>query len=156
MKYESGWKVGDQVEIKPHSKSPGELWGVRGKVAEVRLYEDYALARITPDDPTNKQGQNITGGEIWVDDTCLRGMKRRYYAYQLVFQGDFQMGVDTDPGELWKRFVEDLRANQEAEDPLVQLEVGEVMGTDVEDALNSVRAGEWIEGTFVSVEGADE
>jgi len=71
---------------------------------------------------------------------------KTHYAYQLT-DSNYSLGVDTDPGKLWGRFAGDLKAAA-ASGGVERIEVGMVQGDTTAEALDAVRAEEWVDGTY--------
>lgn len=78
--------------------------------------------------------------------------KQRYFAYQIYNGHDsVDLAVDTDPAKLWERFANDLQLAEGG--GIETIEVGQVYGSDIEDALNAVRAEEWLPGGYGTADG---
>ena len=67
----------------------------------------------------------------------------RYFAYEILTDGSSDMGVDTDPAALWTRLADDLNdANGDSD--LESVRVGMIQAENIEEALNEIRAGNWL------------
>lgn len=81
---------------------------------------------------------------------------QRYHAYQVLAGGSSaDVYVSTDAQELLRHLAEDLAAVPTGS--LEEVEVGQVEGKDVEDAVNAVRGGDWAPGARGGAKcGADQ
>ncbi len=77
-----------------------------------------------------------------------------YYGYQIHDNQDgAELYVDTDPVAFFKQLAKELAGITEYKGRIETIEVGQVQGTNIEDALNQVRMEKWIPGTHGSAEG---
>lgn len=75
-----------------------------------------------------------------------------YHAYEVYTNGAVDLGADTDPAKLLLRLADDLKA-ADGDGGMERLIIGQVEANSVEDALNAVRAGEWLEAGFADCQG---
>lgn len=77
-----------------------------------------------------------------------------YHAYEIYTSGAVDLGVDLNAADLLLRMAEDLRA-ADGDGGMERIVVGQVEGDSVEDALDNVRAGGWLEAGFADCKGVD-
>lgn len=77
----------------------------------------------------------------------------RYFAYQIYSPDSAQLQVDTDPSKLFAQLAKDLAHVHARTNGVEAIEIGQVSGDDVEDALNQIRGENWIEGTHGYADG---